>query len=130
VDRRRKAESLIPIVRATPLWLERRVEEAESVLDREVTLLPKSDTYAGRFMAEAYHVFLASETGKPDAVLEHTRAALALDVRQPDWVPYAYYWQAAGDRALLEQSAKAAMAAERSLSAPSGWGQAAENLLK
>jgi hypothetical protein len=65
-------------------------------------------------MAEAYRVFLASETGKPEAMLEHTKAALSLDVKRPDWVPYVYYWQAVsakvtGDHALLEQSAKAAL---------------------
>jgi hypothetical protein len=135
-ERRREAESILPIARATPVWLQqRKVEGAESVLDREMKLLPSPDTYAGRFMAQAYGVFLASEAGKPEAILEHAKAALALDVQRPDWVPYVYYWQAVsakatGDRALFEHSANAALAAERVLSAPSGWGQAAKNLLK
>jgi hypothetical protein len=36
---------------------------------------------------------------------------------------------AAGNRSLMEESAKAAVAADRALVAPSGWGDAAQDLL-
>jgi Peptidase family M1 domain len=132
-ENREQAEILRPLVQATSLLQEGRAAEALRQLRAEVT--PEKPLSERRFMADVFLFFVESGSRRPNEAKQHLEAALASPKRRVDLLPLLYYRQALqalndGDQAALEESVSQAIQAEKSLVAPSGWGEAANALLR
>lgn len=132
-ENREQAETLRPLVQATSLLQEGRAAEALKQLRSELT--PEKPLSEKRFLADVFLFFVESGSRRPNEAKQHLEAALASPKRRLDLLPLLYYRRALqalndGDKAVLEESVSMAVQAEKSLVAPSGWGEAANALLR
>jgi hypothetical protein len=132
-ERRAEAEIVVPLGRAMSLMRTGGSDFATAA--RAVYAgLPDADAPAHRFIADALELHEAYRSGDDDTARVHLERALAHPSRVTSLVPEMYYIRAVlarkgGSRALLEESVKAAVAADQALVAPTGWGAAAQDLL-
>lgn len=132
-ENREQAETLRPLVQATNLLQSGRAAEALQQLRSEVT--PEKPLSEKRFLVDVFLFFVESDSRRPNEAKQHLEAALASPKRRLELLPLLYYRRALqalndGDRAALEESVSMAVQAEKSLVAPSGWGEAAGALLR
>jgi hypothetical protein len=132
-ENREQAAILQPLAQATNLFQSGRVAEALQQLRAEVT--PEKPLSEKRFLVDVFLFFVESDSRRPNEAKQHLEAALASPQRRVDLLPLLYYRRALqalndGDRTTLEESVSMAVQAEKSLVAPSGWGEAASALLR
>jgi hypothetical protein len=132
-ERRAEADIMAPIARALSLMTPANANLVNAAKDVYATF-PEADAPRHRFMFETLQYDFAYKRGDYEMARTHLEKALEVPFRVASLLPEMYYVRAvlagaAGNRSLMEESAKAAVAADRALVAPSGWGDAAQDLL-
>jgi hypothetical protein len=132
-ERRAEAEIVVPLGRAMSEMVKGGSDfttAARAVYDA----LPDGREPSHRFIADAVELHEAYRRGDGDTTLVYLERALTNPSRVTSLIPEMQYIRAvlarnAGNRAVLEESVKAAVNAESALVAPTGWGAAAQDLL-